>query len=72
MTEKTQLSQSDAILVTAARKAVSAELRKKRALNNPIAKYDPKDKNVYLVYNNGERVLVGEAMRNGRYSERCK
>lgn len=35
---------SDTILVREARRAVSAELKKKRALNKPIAEFDPKAK----------------------------
>lgn len=35
---------SDTILVREARRAVSAELKKKRALNKPIAEFDSKAK----------------------------
>ena len=63
---------SDTFLITETRRAVSAELCKKRVLNKPIAEFNPKDKKVYLVYSDGERRIVGEAMQKGRYSERCK
>lgn len=56
----------------AACEAVSAELKRKRALNEPIAEFDPKSKKIYFVYGNGERKLFGEAMQKGRYGERCK
>ena len=52
----------DGILVENARLAVSAELKRKRVLNKPIAEFDPKD----------GKEAVGNAMQRGRYSERCK
>ena len=63
---------SDGILVKSARLAVSAELKRKRVLNKPIAKFDPEDGKVYLVYGDGRKEVVGKAMQRGRYSERCK
>ena len=62
----------DGILVENARLAVSAELKRKRVLNKPIAEFDPKDGKVYLVYSDGRNEAVGNAMQRGRYSERCK
>lgn len=59
-------------IYAAACEAVSAELKRKRALNEPIAEFDPKSKKNYFVYGNGEKKLFGEAMQKWRYSERCK
>ena len=60
---------SDGIVVQNARRAVAAELRKKKILKLPIAKFDPKTGKVYLLHSDGTREEVGEA-RKGRYSER--
>lgn len=59
----------DGILVQRARQAVSAELKKKQALDQPIAVFDASDKMVYLVYSDGRKKPIGGAMRGGRYSE---
>lgn len=63
---------SDNIVVHNARLAVSAELKKKRALKQPIAKFDPKTKKVYMEHSDGTIVEIGSAMERGRYSERCR
>ena len=60
---------SDGVIVQNARLAVAAELKKKRILKQPIAKFDPKTGKVYLLHSDGTREEVGEATR-GRYSER--
>lgn len=60
---------SDGVIVQNARLAVAAELKKKRILKQPIAKFDPKTGKVYLLHSDGTREEVGEA-RRGRYSER--
>jgi hypothetical protein len=60
----------DGIVVQHARLAVSAELKKKRALNQPIAKFDPQSGKVYLENSDGTTVQMGNAMKRGRYSER--
>ena len=61
---------SDGVLVRNARLAVKAELEKKRVLNQPIAKFDPKTGKVYLENADGTATEMGSAMRRGRYSER--
>jgi hypothetical protein len=63
---------NDCILVQHARLAVSAELQKKRALKQPIAKFDPKSGQVYLENGDGTTVQMGNAMQRGRYSERAR
>lgn len=60
---------SDGVVVKNARLAVAAELRRKKILKQPIAKYDPKTGKVYMLHSDGTRVEVGET-RRARYSER--
>ena len=61
---------SDNVVVRNARMAVEAELKKKRILKQPIAKFDPKTGKVYLEHADGSITVVGDAMKRGRYSER--
>lgn len=61
---------SDSIVVRNARLAVEAELKKKRVLNQPIAKFDPQTGKVYMENADGTITVVGDAMKRGRYSER--
>ena len=51
----------DGIIVRNARLAVKRELEKKRILNQPIARFDPKSGKVYMEYADGSKVLVAEA-----------
>ena len=62
----------DSSVVRNARLAVSAELKKKRALNQPIAKFDAKSGTIFLEHPDGSKQVVGNAMTKGRYSERYK
>ena len=50
-------------------KETRADLKKKKILKQPIAKFDPKTGKVYMVHSDGTSEVVGEA-RKGRYSER--
>ena len=61
---------SDGILVRNARLAVKTELKKKRVLNQPIARFDPKSGKVYMEHADGSKTLVGEAIRKGGYGKR--
>ncbi len=63
---------SDDILVRNARLAVETDLKEKKALNQPIARFDIKTKEVFLEYPDGRRELVGHGMTRGRYAERNK
>ena len=63
---------SDAVVVRNARLAVEAELKKKRTLKQPIAKFDAKTGKVYMEHSDGSITVVGDAMKRGRYSERRK
>ena len=62
--------ESDNFLVANARIAVSTEIKRKKALQQPIAKFDAKTKRVYLENPDGTTQEFGEAMQQGRYSER--
>lgn len=59
---------SDNIVVRHARMAVKAELNKKRALNQPIAKFDSKTKTIYMENGDGTRQVIGGTSR-GRYGD---
>lgn len=61
---------TDNIVVRNARLAVDRELKKKRALNQPIAKFDAKTGKVFMEHSDGSITIVGDAMKKGRYSER--
>lgn len=61
---------TDNIVVRNARLAVDRELKKKRALNQPIAKFDAKTGKVFMEHSDGSITVVGDAMKKGRYSER--
>ena len=63
---------SDGIIVKNARLAVSTELQRKRAMNQPIAKFDKKTGRVYLENSDGTVKEIGRAMEQGRYSERYR
>lgn len=63
---------SDGVVVRNARLAVSTELQRKRAMNQPIAKFDKKTGKVYLENGDGTIREIGRAMDRGRYSERCR
>ncbi len=60
----------DETVVKRANAAVKIELEKKKALNIPIVVYDRETQMIYHENNDGTRVVVGEKMRKGRYSER--
>lgn len=62
----------DDILVKSTCLAVSTELKRKWVLNKSITEFDPKDGKVYLVYSDGRKEAVGNAMQRGRYNEWCK
>ena len=61
---------SDGIIVCNVRLAIKTELEKKRTLNLPIARFDPKSGKVYMEYADGRKTLVGKAMRKGGYGKR--
>lgn len=63
---------SDAVVVRNARLAVSTELQRKRAMNQPIAKFDKKTGKVYMQNSDGSKTEFGSALQRGRYSERCR
>lgn len=50
---------NDSILVKNARLAVKAELKRKRDLNLPITRFDPKTNEFYQVNEDGSATIVG-------------
>ncbi|HIV63073.1 MAG TPA: hypothetical protein H9746_09605 [Candidatus Butyricicoccus avistercoris] len=68
----TNHSHDDGFIVKNARLAVASELKKKRALNQPIAKFDAKTKQVYIQNSDGSTIPFAKAMTRGRYSERSR
>lgn len=50
----------DSILIKNARLAVKAELKKKRDLNLPITKFNPKTNEFYRVNGDGTTTIVGK------------
>ena len=65
---ESRLVPNDGVVVQRARQAVALALKKKWILGQPIAKFDPKTRKVYLEYGDGTCVDCGKATR-GRYSE---
>lgn len=59
----------DSILVKNARLAVKLELLKKRALGQPIARFNPKTKEIYIENPDGSIIPMGSAAEQGRYGE---
>lgn len=60
----------DSILVRKARLAVKLELQKKRALGLPIARFDPKTKEIYMENPDGSITSMDILTDLRRYSER--
>ena len=63
---------SDSVIVRNARLAVSRELAKKKALGQPIARFDPKTREIYMENADGTITPMGTTLRRGRYSERSE
>lgn len=61
---------ADNIVVRNTRLAVDRELKKKRALNQPIAKFDAKTGKAFMEHSAGSITIVGDAMKEGRYCGR--
>lgn len=59
----------DGIIVRNARLAVKAELQKKRILNQPIARFDPKTGKVYMEYSDGSITVVGNTRSRENYHD---
>lgn len=62
----------DGVVVRNARAAVKNELEKKRILNQPIARFDPKSGKIYMEHPDGSKTLVGEAAKKGGYAKRAE
>jgi hypothetical protein len=59
----------DSVLVRNARLAVEMELKKKRALKQPIARFDPKSGRIYMENGDGTITECGVVTRQGRYGK---
>ena len=57
---------SDSIVAQNAKLAVKIELQKKRAMRQPIARFNVKTGEVYMEHGDGSRTIVGQAMKRGR------
>lgn len=63
---------SDNEIHSRVQKAVSLDLEKKKALNAPIAIFDPHTKKVRLSDGTGQILSEHSVLRKGKYSERVK
>lgn len=63
---------SDGIEVRNAQHAVASAIKAKKMRGQPIARFDPRTKQVYMENGDGSKVVVNTAMQRGRYSERVK
>lgn len=61
---KNGLVPNDGVIVQRARLAVAMALKKKRILGQPIARFDPRTRSVYLEYGDGTCVEFGKASLN--------
>ena len=57
---------SDKVIVRNARLAVAAELKKKRILNQPIAKFDAKTRKITVEYSDGRVKDFGACDETGK------
>lgn len=60
---------SDGWVIRNARLAVKFELEKKRILNQPIARFDPRSGEVYMENADGTRTVTGHVTYKGRCGE---
>ncbi len=63
---------SDSMVVKRANAAVKIEIEKKKALDIPAVIFDRKTQKIYHENSDGTRVVIGQRLRKGRYSERVK
>ncbi len=60
---------TDADVVKRIQNAVKIDIDRRKAMNAPIAVYDPDTGNVYAEYGDGKRILMGSKIKRGSYSE---
>lgn len=60
---------TDADTVKRIQSAVKIDIEKRKAMNAPIAVYEPETGNVYAEYSDGKRILMGTKIKRGSYSE---
>lgn len=60
---------SDKDVVKRVKSAVKIDMEKRKAMNAPIAVFDAESGNVYAEYSDGTRVLMGNRIKMGGYSD---
>ena len=60
---------TDEDVVKRVKSAVKIDIEKRKVMNAPIAVFDPESGNVYAQYSDGRRVLMGNRIKRGGYSE---
>lgn len=60
---------SDKDVVKRVKSAVKIDMEKRKAMNAPIAVFDAESGNVYAEYSDGTRVLMGNRIKRGGYSD---
>ncbi len=65
--DNTKITDADA--VKRIRTAVKINIEKRKAMNAPVAVYDPETGNVYAEYSDGKKFLIGNRIKRGSYSE---
>ncbi len=63
---------TDADVDRLAKAAVEMDLKKKQILGIPAIVYDSAEQKIYQVNSDGSRVVIGEKLLKGRYSERIR
>ena len=60
---------TDEDVVKRVKSGVKIDIEKRKVMNAPIAVFDPESGNVYAQYSDGRRVLMGNRIKRGGYSE---
>lgn len=60
---------TDADVVKRIKSAIKIDIEKRKAMNAPIAVYDPETGNVYAEYSDGKKIFMGNKIRRGSYGE---
>lgn len=60
---------TDADVVKRIKTAVKIDIEKRKAMNAPVAVFDHETGNVYAVYSDGRKILMGNRIKRGSYSE---
>ncbi len=63
---------TDEQVVIRANAAVRIAIEKKKAMQIPVVIYDRETQKIYQTNPDGTKTVIGERIKRGRYSERCK